>query len=336
MPWIRFFPSDWLAGTRGMSAVETGVYITLVATMYERCEPIPEDHARLARLCGASNSAFKKALDTLVDEGKITRVGGGLWNDRVEKEQVYLSEKSEVGSKAARARWNKKDNENNNSNDANALPTHSEGNANQKPDTRIDSSSLRSEERAPAPKPNFKAEFESHFWPIYPNKVGKPKALEAFIKARSKADLETIMAGLRRYVAKTDDRPWCNPATWLNQERWGDAPAMVPRGQPPPREPDLADLFNERARQLRDFDDDGRTIEGSYHGGDLDRSRQALPGIAAPQGEPRGARGIVPDRLPQVHEARDRDGGGEGDPRRAGAALEIIRSVASRTIDGDP
>ena len=36
MPWIRFFPSDWLAGTRGMSAVETGVYITLIATMYER------------------------------------------------------------------------------------------------------------------------------------------------------------------------------------------------------------------------------------------------------------------------------------------------------------
>lgn len=102
LPWVRFFPSDWLGGTRGMSAVETGVYITLVATMYERREPIPEDHARLARLCGASNSAFKRALDTLVDEGKITRVEGGLWNDRVEKEQVYLSEKSEVARRAGK------------------------------------------------------------------------------------------------------------------------------------------------------------------------------------------------------------------------------------------
>lgn len=137
MPWIRFFPSDWLAGTRGMSAVETGVYITLIATMYERGEPIPEDHARLARLCGASNSSFAKAIDTLVDEGKITRVNGGLWNDRVEKEQVYLSEKSEVGLRAARARWSKKDNENSACNDANALPAHSERYANQKPEARI-------------------------------------------------------------------------------------------------------------------------------------------------------------------------------------------------------
>ena len=101
-PWVRFFPSDWLAGTRGMSAVETGIYITLVATMYERGEPIPEDQARLARLCGASNSAFKKALDTLIDEGKVTRVDGGLWNDRVEKEKVYLSEKSEVARRAGK------------------------------------------------------------------------------------------------------------------------------------------------------------------------------------------------------------------------------------------
>lgn len=106
-PWIRFFPSDWLAGTRGMSAVETGVYITLIMSMYERGEPIPEDHARLARLCGASNSAFKSALETLISEGKIVRVEAGLWNERVEKEQLYLLEKSEVGFQAANARWKK-------------------------------------------------------------------------------------------------------------------------------------------------------------------------------------------------------------------------------------
>jgi uncharacterized protein YdaU (DUF1376 family) len=235
MPWVRFFPSDWLGGTRGMSAVETGVYITLIATMYERCEPIVEDHARLARLCGASNSAFKKALDTLIDEGKITRTDRGLWNDRVEKEQVYLSEKSEVGSKAARARWDKKDNENNAADDAGALPTQSESNANQKPDTRIDSPSLRSGEIARAPKPDLKAEFENEFWPLYPHKVGKPEGLKAFIKARQRADLETMMAGLQRYVRKTDDRPWCNPSTWLNQDRWSDRPAQVARGQPPPK-----------------------------------------------------------------------------------------------------
>lgn len=141
MPWVRFFASDWLAGTRGMSAAETGVYITLIATMYERQEPIPEDHARLARLCGASNSAFKKALDILIDDEKIIRTDAGLWNERVQKERVYLSEKSEVGLQAANARWGKKDNENNDEimqtqcgRNANAMPF-------QKPDIKIENNS---------------------------------------------------------------------------------------------------------------------------------------------------------------------------------------------------
>lgn len=71
------------------------------------------------------------------------------------------------------------------------------------------------------------------FWAVYPNKVGKPDAAKAFQRAGQRVGFETLMAGLRRYVGKTDDRPWCNPATWLNQDRWADEPATVqPRGSP--------------------------------------------------------------------------------------------------------
>lgn len=238
MPWVRFFASDWLAGTRGMSAVETGVYITLIATMYERGEPIQEDHARLARLCGASNSAFKKALETLVDEGKITRGNDGLWNDRVEKEHVYLSEKSEVGSKAAKSRWNKKDNENNSGDDADALPAQCDGNANQKPDTRTieESSSLRSEERARAPKPDFQSEFENDLWPIYPRKAGKGQALKAYCAARKHTPADVIITGATRYAAERigqDASFTKHPATWINGQCWLDEPTP-PRSQSPP------------------------------------------------------------------------------------------------------
>lgn len=127
-PWIRFFPSDWLAGTRGLSASETGIYITLIASMYERGEPVPEDHKRLARLCGASNSTFQSALETLVVAGKLLRVDGGLWNERVGKERVYLSEKSQVGLQAATARWAKTQ-QNQRPPDANAMHPQSVGNA---------------------------------------------------------------------------------------------------------------------------------------------------------------------------------------------------------------
>lgn len=133
MPWVRFFASDWLGGTRSMSAAETGIYITLIATMYERGEPIKEDHARLARLCGTSNSSFKKCLEALILEGKITRSEEGLWNDRVQKEVSYRLEKSEVGSQAAKVRWGEKTNKNNARPNAKAMPTHSERIANQKP-----------------------------------------------------------------------------------------------------------------------------------------------------------------------------------------------------------
>ena len=82
-----------------------------------------------------------------------------------------------------------------------------------------------------------RASFDS-FWAAYPHRVGKADAVKAFDRALRRTDIDTLMAGLHRYVAKTDDRPWCNPATWLNQDRWTDEPATVmpqARGSPPPR-----------------------------------------------------------------------------------------------------
>ena len=64
------------------------------------------------------------------------------------------------------------------------------------------------------------------WWEAYPEKTGKGAARTAFAKALTKTSLDQLIAGLERYKAtKPLDRPWCNPATWLNQERWTDAPA---------------------------------------------------------------------------------------------------------------
>lgn len=66
------------------------------------------------------------------------------------------------------------------------------------------------------------------FWTLYPNKVGKRAAEKAYESAIRRADPKVILDGLHRYAAKQDDRPWCNPATWLNQDRWEDqAPAPI-------------------------------------------------------------------------------------------------------------
>jgi hypothetical protein len=69
-------------------------------------------------------------------------------------------------------------------------------------------------------------EFEA-FWGAYPNKIGKRGAATAFERARKRVSFDELMEGLSRYRSKQDDRPWCNPATWLNQDRWNDQPAAV-------------------------------------------------------------------------------------------------------------
>lgn len=100
-------------------------------------------------------------------------------------------------------------------------------------------------------------EFAS-FWAEYPNKVGKPKARDAFAKARKIASLEAILSGLTRYIrAKPADRAWLNPASFLNQERWDDQPAAVvpaARGSPLQRQPSVQEILKAR-RQEPDHDE---------------------------------------------------------------------------------
>jgi hypothetical protein len=109
--------------------------------------------------------------------------------------------------------------------------------------TEIEPQEGKKENARAALSPGF-----DEFWSLFPNKVGKAEAVKAFAKAAKLVDLATMMAGLRRYVAKTDDRPWCNPATWLNQARWDDQPAVVvPMARAgPAQRPTLIDLIDQK------------------------------------------------------------------------------------------
>ncbi len=75
-------------------------------------------------------------------------------------------------------------------------------------------------------------DFDS-FWSMWPNRVGKPAALKALASARKRASLNAILDGVQSYIRdKPPDRPWLNPATFLNQNRWEDQPAKVENGKP--------------------------------------------------------------------------------------------------------
>lgn len=66
----------------------------------------------------------------------------------------------------------------------------------------------------------------ARFWEPWPHKVGKDDAKRAFAKVAN--ELDAILAGLQTYIRdKPPDRPWLNPATFLNRRRWEDKPAGV-------------------------------------------------------------------------------------------------------------
>jgi uncharacterized protein YdaU (DUF1376 family) len=104
---IPFYPSDWLAGTRVLSASETGVYITLIAMMYEHASPLNMDDTRLARLCGSPLRNFTRALDRLVSYKKIIRTPDGIWSEKVGEVLEKVQNRSVTAQKSSFARWGK-------------------------------------------------------------------------------------------------------------------------------------------------------------------------------------------------------------------------------------
>ena len=133
-PWFRFFPSDWLSGTSGLSAAERGVYITLIAMMYDFGGPIKRDDERLARRCGLPIVGFRRALQSLIDEGKINFDGGDLSNERAKREVIERESYSVRQSGRATSGWEKRKQKQSQIN-AVAMPGQCLGNAGTMPET---------------------------------------------------------------------------------------------------------------------------------------------------------------------------------------------------------
>lgn len=78
-------------------------------------------------------------------------------------------------------------------------------------------------------KSNYTTEFET-FWKEYPNKMGKGKAFESWLKVKPNSSLQTlILKSIEKYKAsrqwqEEDGKYIPHPTTWLNQQCWDDEP----------------------------------------------------------------------------------------------------------------
>ena len=106
-PYVPFFTSDFLGGTSGMTAATKGVYITLLCLMYEAEEPLGQNWETLARRCGATLPAFKKAISILEDDDKISVLGEGLWSKKCDKHLTHRRDRQNSAKAAAKKRWEK-------------------------------------------------------------------------------------------------------------------------------------------------------------------------------------------------------------------------------------
>ena len=129
-PYVPFYTSDFLAGTGGMTSATKGVYITLICLIYEAQGPTPQKYEALARRCGCTLPAFKRALQDLIDDGKIEITDAGLWSEKCAKHLTRRRERQSSASASAKKRW-EKSKEKQGKGDANALQPQCERNANQ-------------------------------------------------------------------------------------------------------------------------------------------------------------------------------------------------------------
>lgn len=225
-PWLKFYPSDWRSdpALRMCSLPARGLWMEMLCLMHEATERgsllvngNPVSDKQLAALAGVSLRETVSCLAELEAAGVFSRDNGIIYSRRMRRD-TERAERDKANGKGG----------GNPSLKGGVNPPDNGGDKAQKLDTRSQRSDRASHEKRASGPDLIASEFDDVFWPGWPNKVGKPKALEKFRVARKTASLDEIMAGVERYVRdKPPERQWLNPATFLYQSRFHDQPAPV-------------------------------------------------------------------------------------------------------------
>lgn len=237
-PWMKFYPADWRdSRLRRCSLAARGLWIDLMTYMHE-AEPYghllmadrPPTISEIALQLARPMPEVKRAMAELEENGVFSKNDFEIIYSRRMVRDFQKAETDKANGKSGgnphlRGWVNPPDKPNVNGYD----------NGEDKAQWSLSSPSLTSsggplneakegEEELTDTRDGWNFD---EWYELYPHKVGKDAARRAFEKRRKSktVDFITLKAGLLRYAAKTDDRPWCNPATWLNEGRWEDQPA---------------------------------------------------------------------------------------------------------------
>jgi uncharacterized protein YdaU (DUF1376 family) len=241
--YMPLYVGAYLADTAHLSTVAHGAYLLLIMNYWQRGSALPSTDRKLASIARLTDVEWLSIRDDLAE---FFIEENGLWrHGKIDVELRRAAQKIDAAKRAgeasASARAQAKSTTYQQPLDEPSTDAEQPSNHKVRIGKEDNTSSLRSDvtRARRASPPGF-----DEFWMQYPNKIGKGAALKAYTSARSRADQQTIMVGLAKYAAKADDRPWCNPATWLNQDRWLDDPAKHSPPKPFGR-PNYVDAMNE-------------------------------------------------------------------------------------------
>lgn len=225
MSWFAFDIEDYDADTMHLTAAEDGMYGRLLRFYYKTRMPLPDDDRALAAISRVAASEWEASKETVLSFFRRRR--GKLHHKRCDKEldreDSLAKNRSERAKRAIAKRW---------ANSKTSLLPVLRPNARSSDSvilgdtTRPDQTKEKKEQNA-RERASSDEGFES-WYGRYPNKVSKGAARVAYGRAVKKATEADLVAGLDRYIAgKPSDVRWCNPATWLNGERWNDQPDLM-------------------------------------------------------------------------------------------------------------
>lgn len=289
-PWVKFYASDWIGGTSGLTAAERGVYITIVALIYENDGPVKMDEARMARQCGITKASFRKAVSALIDVGKLIETDDGLMNDRCEKELSERANRAQKASVAASQKWSAKKQKNEKKQrqkTANASAKQCLEDAytrSQKPeDIEANASCPEPEKSAPVAcrLPLVSGEeFDvlesdvSEWCEAFPavDVRQQLRAMRAWLNANP--NKRKTSRGIKRFIV-----------SWLDREQNRSRAATPRQGQPPPRSDSFRKAIRELSGSARNEPDQPDTRHDNTGNGGTDRAGSgtvidllALPG----------------------------------------------------------
>lgn len=224
LPYFRMYPTDYEAKTAHLTIIEDGAYNRLLRLcwMTPDCS-LPDDEEWIMRRVRAHTDEEKQAVKTVLTE-YFRRENQRVFNNRLMREYAQASDRhraaSENGRKGGRP--------------ANYLKTketdESYGLAEKKRTAKLKKANQNQNQNHNTPIPPRGDDLFAEFWASVPKKVDKAKAQKAWSSAVKKDEPSKIIAAMQTYAKSRhgqDQQFTAHPTTWLNGERWNDAPQIT-------------------------------------------------------------------------------------------------------------